>query len=164
MDRELLIYTLLILAFVVQQMYSWARLIQWRRHVLYPTPVLLWSLFFIGRLLAYSLRFSFFSYAFLLLNLVVGWLLFPRIEGLDYNSKYTYIDAYEELRQNRFWVFGLALLGELLVFYEYCTLFSSPFDFSLLVVPLLLLAALLTQHKGLMLLWVWLGLLWLWWF
>lgn len=140
----------------MQQMYQWAQLIQWRKHVLYATPTLLWSFFFMSKLFetTYNTSITFATILFLSLQHLIGWLLFPPKFALNYNSSYTYIDVYEELRQNRFWVFGLAFIGEL-TYYYIC--WSQGGERSL-AFPLLFFCAALTEHKGLMLLWVWLGL------
>ena len=164
MGRAEFIYTALFLAFVLQQTYWWSKILHWWKHVLYPTPVLLWSLFFSWRL--YEVSFSSTLYLplvlFWCLHLIIGRLLFPNFEGLDYQSSYTYIDVYEELRQRRFWIFGLASLAELLGLYQE-GLMNGSFSPSAFVGLLLFLLAMLTEHKGLMLVWVWLGLGMLWW-
>lgn len=165
MNKPDFVYLLVAIAFGIQQAYWWAKLIQWRRHVLYPTPILLWSLFFIGHLYtSFSpppedlLTLSFIGFFFL--YFITGFLLFPRIEGLDYKSPYTYIDVYEELCQKRCWVFGTALLAQGVLLYT-SKRTGQVLMIKDLVVPCLLLAAFLTEHKGLMLLWVWIGLSWL---
>ncbi|MGH1334843.1 MAG: hypothetical protein ACRBFS_01850 [Aureispira sp.] len=147
------------IAFAVQQMHLWTRLIQWWRHVLYPTPVLLWSLFFLGKVATTTIFHTAYFLVFLSLTLhfLLGGLLFPRMEGLIYKSSYTYIDVYEELRQKRFWVFGIAFLAEFLLCYQHWAL-GQVFSFTDLGYCGLFLAAALTEHKGLMLVWVWLGL------
>lgn len=164
MGRAEFIYTVLFLAFILQQVYWWTKLLHWWRHVLYPTPVLLWSVFFCWRL--YELSFPNTLYLpillFLCLYSIIGRLLFPPFEGLDYHSAYTYIDVYEQLKKRRFQVFGLALLAEGLVLYQEFRLDGLYPFFSPVAVPLFLMA-LLTEHKGLMLVWVWLGLGMLWW-
>lgn len=159
MDNFYLIYLFLIAAFGIQQMQLWARLFQWWRHVLYPTPVLLWSLFFMGRLYIggvpntlYSLLLVYFT-----LHFFVGYLLFPRMDGLAYDSAYTYLDVYEELRQKRFWVFGVAFLAEAILLFHNWKLGMS-FVPSNFIYCFLFLAAALTANKGLMLVWVWLSL------
>ncbi|MFK7799863.1 MAG: hypothetical protein AB8E82_20585 [Aureispira sp.] len=137
-------------------MYHWAQLIQWRKHVLYATPTLLWSFFFLVKFFetTYSLGITLTTILFLLLQHLIGWLLFPSLYTYNYHDKYTYIDVYETLRQNRLWVFGIAFIAEWLHYYTHWMQGSS----SSLVFPLLFLCAAFTEHKGLMLLWVWLGL------
>lgn len=159
MDNVYLIYLLIIIAFWIQQMQLWARLFQWWRHVLYPTPSLLWSLFFMGRLYIggipntlYSLLLVYFT-----LHFFIGYLLFPRTDGLVYNSAYTYLDVYEELRQKRFLVFGVALLTEVILFFHNLKLGMS-FTSSNFIYCFFFLAAAATANKGLMLVWVWLSL------
>jgi hypothetical protein len=147
-------------SFFVVQAVQWVRLIQWRRHVLYPTPVLLWSLFFGGRIfqLGVPQSFQWGALVVLLLYLVAGLLLFPVYEGMHYKNRHTYLDVYEQLRQQRFWVFGAALLAEFGIYYWDLADFAGGGS-----VAALLLAAMLTEHKGLMLCWVWLGLAGLYW-
>ncbi len=143
----------------MQQAGQWARLIQWRRYVLYPTPVLLWSLFFGSRLAVVVLPLSslFVGVLFLLLYFLVGFLLFPTPQPLDAKSPYTYIDVYEALRQQRSWVFGLALLAELLLLSADWSAGNTVADGRFLVLGVLF-GGFWTEHKGLMLVWVWLGL------
>ncbi len=155
-DKAYFVYTFFVLLFYIQQMYQWAQLLQWRKHVLYATPTLLWSFLFMAKLfnIPYNSNITFVTLLFLSLQHLIGWLLFPKTIALDYNSAYTYIDAYEELRQNRFWVFGLAFIGELLYYYSRWVQGGE----RSLVFVLLFFCAAITEHKGLMLVWVWLGL------
>ena len=134
-----------------------------RRWIIYPSVPLwwagYWALAALHRLLFGNAWLALLEGGLLLLLLP---LVLPDANQLDRSNPYTYLDAYENLRQQRHLVFGLALLPLLLGLLWW----PGPLDGSMLLwegLPLLL--ALRTDHKGAMLLWVslaWGGLWWRW--